>query len=164
MPKKQILLVEDVEAEAMLMRIALRKSGTPNDVILAEDGVEALELLLPDHFPSSREIIDLPSLVLLDLNLPRVSGFEVLKHVRSHEVTRTLPVVVLSSSVCEEDVRNCYLLGANSYIRKQVVFDDFVDSVDRLTFYWLCLNEAALPMTHPYPQDSKLTAQSKGGM
>ena len=132
-----ILLVEDnADDEALTLR-ALAKHRIGHRVIVARDGVEALDYLLGD---SAASLAQLPHLVLLDLKLPRIDGLEVLSRLRSDERTRLLPVVILTSSVEEEDVVKGYSFGANSYIRKPVDFAEFSEVVKRLGIYWLVLN------------------------
>ena len=131
---KMILLVEDdPDHEALTIR-ALKKSNIANDVQIARDGEEALSLLYGDK-PFW------PQVVLLDLKLPKVEGLEVLRRIRETESTRTLPVVVLTSSDEERDVVRSYSLGVNSYIRKPVNFTDFAEATRQLGMYWLVLNE-----------------------
>ena len=139
MGRKLILLVEDNVAEAALLHIALREHGVTADVRTAQDGAEALEILSSADGNGNA----LPSIVFLDLKMPKVSGLEVLKSVRSQEWTRTLPIVILSASLRAEDVRDAYLLGANSYIRKPVNFDEFSQAIKQILSYWLGLNEPA---------------------
>ena len=128
------------------MCVALRKNGVTADVTRAQDGAEALDILLfADENGNA-----LPSVVFLDLNLPKVSGLEVLKHIRSQDSVRMLPVVVVSSSAREEDVRNAYRLGANSYVKKPVNFEEFSGAVKQLTSYWLGLNEP-VPESQVHP-------------
>jgi two-component system response regulator len=142
MSGKTILLVEDNPDDVALTLRAFKKNNIANDVVVARDGVEALDILLsPDAGGSS----EAPSLVLLDLKLPRVDGLEVLRRIRADERTRLLPVVILTSSREEQDLVSGYALGANSYIRKPVDFDQFVEAVRQLGLYWLVLNEAAPP-------------------
>ena len=133
---KTILLVEDNADDEKLTLRAMRQSDIPNIVVVARDGVEALEYILKHSVDSNR----LPSLILLDLKLPKVSGLEVLEKLRSDSRTQTLPIVVLSSSDEERDIEQSYLLGANSYIRKPVDFEEFIDSVRQLGQYWLTIN------------------------
>ena len=133
---KTILLVEDNEDDEKLTLRAMRLSEIPNIVIVARDGAEAIEYIETHADYPSR----LPSLVLLDLKLPKLSGLEVLARVRSNSSTQTLPVVVLTSSDEESDIQQSYMLGANSYIRKPVDFDEFIDSVRQLGQYWLTIN------------------------
>ena len=139
--ERTILLVEDNPDDEALTLRALRKANVMNRVVVAHDGVEALDYLLgagpgPAGTPNA-----LPQLVLLDLKLPRVDGLEVLKRVRAHERTRLLPVVILTSSNEEEDRLAGYSLGANSYVRKPVDFGQFTEAVRQLGLYWLLLNQ-----------------------
>jgi len=133
---KTILLVEDNADDEKLTLRAMRHSDIPNIVVVARDGAEALDYI----FGQSHEYGRMPSLVLLDLKLPKVSGLEVLERLRADHRTRTLPVVVLTSSDEERDIYQSYMLGANSYIRKPVDFDQFMDSVRQLGQYWLTIN------------------------
>lgn len=139
--EKVILLVEDNPDDVMLTRRAFRKCHIPLRIDVAEDGVEALDYLFcagkwVDRCPDTD-----PQVMLLDLKLPRISGLEVLKKVRSEPRTRHLPVVILTSSKEEEDIYRGYDLGANSYIRKPVDFESFVQAIGQLGIYWLELNE-----------------------
>lgn len=135
MSRGVILLVEDNEDDVALTRRAFKKNHITNELVVARDGVEALDYLF------SREPEGLPAVVLLDLKLPRVDGTEVLRRLRADPRTALLRVVVLTSSKEEQDVFQCYNLGANSYIRKPVDFDEFVHAVGQLGLYWLLLNE-----------------------
>jgi two-component system response regulator len=129
-----IALIEDnADDEALTMR-ALKKHGIANDIVVLRDGVEALEFLLAPSQP-------LPHLVLLDLNLPRINGLEVLQRLRSDPRTALLPVVILTSSNEERDLMEGYRLGANSYVRKPVDFLQFSEAVHQLGLYWLVLNQ-----------------------
>ncbi|MHB8635526.1 MAG: response regulator [Fimbriimonadaceae bacterium] len=132
---KQILLIEDNPDDQQLTIRAMRLSEVPNSVTVARDGVEALRAL-GDAAASKR----LPDLVLLDLKLPKLSGLEVLARIRAEVATRALPVVVLTSSDEDRDIVESYNLGANSYIRKPVDFDEFLDAVHQLGLYWLSMN------------------------
>lgn len=132
-----LLLVEDNPDDVELIRRAFRRVRLPSAIHVARDGVEALELLF-DGRGETRRV--LPRVVLLDLKLPRVSGLEVLSRIRSDERTRRLPVVVLTSSREEPDVRKAYELGANSYVVKPVEFERFVETVGNVGLYWLALN------------------------
>jgi two-component system, response regulator len=143
----EILLVEDNPDDVELTLRAFRKSHVANEVVVARDGVEALEYLFATGRYADRDPDALPQVVLLDLNLPRVDGLEVLQRVRSHPKTKLLPVVILTSSTEERDLVNGYSLGANSYVRKPVDFEQFADSVRQLGLYWLLLNQRA-PATH----------------
>jgi CheY-like chemotaxis protein len=136
MKDKFLLLVEDNPDDVDLTIRALKKANILNEIRVAEDGAEALEILLGISSPET-----LPSVVLLDLKLPRVDGLEVLKRIRADERTKFLPVVILTSSTEEEDIINGYKLGANSYIRKPVKFEEFSDAVAQLGLYWMLLNE-----------------------
>jgi len=141
MRDKAILLVEDNPDDELLALRALRKNGIAGDVVVAHDGVEALDYLFATGDHAGRDASELPRLILLDLNLPRLDGLEVLRRLRSDERTRLLPVVILSSSGEQRDVREGYGLGANSYVRKPVNFEQFVRAVEQLKSYWLVLNE-----------------------
>ena len=142
MKGKIILLVEDNPDDELLALRALRKNGVVNEIVVAHDGVEALDYLFATGDYSGRDIEDTPQLVLLDLKLPRVDGLEVLRRLRSDERTRLLPVVILTSSKERQDMLDGYGLGANSYVRKPVNFELFVEAVEQLKLYWLVLNEA----------------------
>jgi two-component system, response regulator len=132
-----ILLVEDNQDDIDLTLMAFRKNNIQNEVLVAKTGERALELL---HGQGS-EKNTLPSVVLMDINMPGMSGLEALKHIRSHPRTRALPVVILTSSKEEQDIIDGYGSGANSYIRKPVNFNEFVEAVKQLGMYWLLLNE-----------------------
>lgn len=138
---KTILLVEDNPDDEELARIALEESRIANEVAIARDGAEALARLYPEEGDGSAVMDPLPAVILLDLKLPKVDGTEVLRRIRADERTRLLPVVVLTSSAEEEDILNSYGLGANSYMRKPVDFDQFHDMVKQFGMYWLLLNE-----------------------
>lgn len=141
MKPKMILLVEDNPSDVELTRRAFLKSRIANELVVAEDGQEVLDVL----FGAGAEARELPALVLLDLKLPRVDGLEVLRRIRADERTRRLPVVVLTTSREEQDLARSYDLGVNSYIRKPVDFNQFVESVGHLGLYWLVLNEPPPP-------------------
>jgi two-component system response regulator len=143
MSDKVILLVEDNPDDEALTLRALKKNNIQNDVVIARDGVEALDYLFGTGQYAGRDVSQLPSVVLLDLKLPKIDGLEVLEKVRANEVTKFLPVVILTSSKEEQDLINGYKLGANSYIRKPVDFSQFMEAVRQLGLYWLLLNEAA---------------------
>jgi two-component system response regulator len=142
MRNKAILLVEDNPDDELLALRALRKNGVAGDVVVARDGVEALDYLFATGEHAGRDASLVPRLILLDLNLPKISGLEVLGRLRSDERTRLLPVVILSSSGEQRDMLDGYSLGANSYVRKPVNFEQFVRAVEQLKLYWLVLNEA----------------------
>jgi two-component system response regulator len=141
MRSKIILLVEDDPDDEALTLRALRESKISNTVVVVRDGADALDYLLGTGGYAGRNARDLPQLILLDLKLPRVDGLEVLRRLRAAERTRLLPVVILTSSNEEKDVIRSYANGANSYIRKPVDFEQFVEAVRQLGLYWLVLNE-----------------------
>jgi CheY-like chemotaxis protein len=140
---RAILLVEDNPDDEALTLRALRKNHIKNDVVVAHDGAEALDYLLGTGMHSGRDISVTPQVVLLDLNLPKINGLEVLQRLRRDARTRLLPVVILTSSNEEQDRISSYDLGANSYVRKPVDFGEFVDAVRQLGLYWLILNQPA---------------------
>ena len=145
MNSKIILLVEDDPSDVELTQRALEKSHIANEVVVAEDGKEALDYRFGAGVYAGRDVTQIPALVLLDLKLPRVDGLEVLRRLRADELTRRLPVVILTSSKEEEDVAHSYDLGANSYIRKPVDFAQFAQAILQLGMYWLVLNESPPP-------------------
>lgn len=138
-----ILLVEDNPRDEALTLRALKKNNIGNEVVVARDGVEALDFLLCTGKYADRDPNIKVQLVLLDLKLPKVDGHEVLQRMRADKRTKLLPVVIFTSSSEEEDVIKSYELGANSYIRKPIEFEDFLDATKRLGMYWLVLNEKA---------------------
>ena len=142
MYEKVILLVEDNPDDIALTLRAFKKSSILNKVITIEDGQEALEYFLCKGRYEAKDPQDLPSVVLLDINLPKINGFEVLKAIRDNRPTKLLPVVILTSSKEELDIKNGYSLGANSYIRKPVDFNKFFEAVQTLGLYWLLINES----------------------
>ena len=133
-----ILLVEDNPDDVELTLHALKGNGVQNPVVVAKNGVEALEHLFGKEGGQPAE---LPIIILLDLNLPKLSGIEVLKRIRAHGRTRLLPVIVLTSSKEEADLVESYQFGANSYVRKPVDFEEFHKAARQLSMYWLMLNE-----------------------
>jgi len=141
MKDKEILLVEDNPDDEALTLRAFRKSNVLNEVVIARDGVEALEYLFGTGVHAGRDPRHTPAAVLLDLKLPRADGLEVLRRIRSDPRTKLTPVIILTSSREEQDVIRGYDLGANSYIRKPVDFEQFNDCVRQLGLYWLLLNE-----------------------
>ena len=143
MSDKVIFLVEDNPDDEALTLRALKKNNIANQVIVARDGVEALDFLLGRGESDWGDLNSLPQVVLLDLKLPKVDGLEVLRQLRANERTKFLPVVILTSSNEEQDVLRGYGLGANSYVRKPVDFNQFIEAVRELGLYWLVLNEEA---------------------
>ena len=135
-----ILLVEDNLDDVELTRLAFAEAGAPHRLHVLSDGADAVDYLLRRGRHAAREAADLPALVLLDLNLPRLDGREVLQAIRADDATRCLPVVVLTTSVEPSDVDRAYVLGANSYIQKPVEFDRFVEVVRQVGRYWLGIN------------------------
>ena len=142
-----ILLVEDNSDDEALTLRALRKNNISNQVVVARDGVEALDYLFSRGAYAGRELSGMPVVVLLDLKLPRLDGLEVLRSLRADERTRLVPVVVLTSSREQQDQIDSYSRGANSYVRKPVDFLEFTEAVRQLGLYWLLLNEPP-PMMH----------------
>ena len=142
MDDKIILLVEDNPDDVTLTERALKKSHILNKLVVAKDGVEALDYLFGTGIWAGRDVNNMPEVVLLDLKLPKIDGLEVLQRIRVDNRTKLLPVVILTSSKEEKDLIAGYTLGANSYIRKPVNFNQFVDAVRQLGLYWLVLNEA----------------------
>ena len=138
---QSILLVEDNPNDVELTLLALQKNNVTNRVDVVRDGAEALEYLFTTGAYASRDPRQLPQLVLLDLRLPKLDGMEVLERIRANPRTRRLPVVILTSSNEEADLARCYDTGANSYIRKPVDFEHFIEAVKQLGMYWLILNE-----------------------
>jgi DNA-binding response OmpR family regulator len=141
MDNKIILLVEDNPDDEALTLRALKKNNISNQVIVARDGAEALDYLFGAGQYSGRDANLTPQVVLLDLKLPKVEGLEVLRRLRANESTKLLPVVILTSSNEEQDRINGYDSGANSYVRKPVDFNQFIEAVRQLGLYWLILNE-----------------------
>ncbi len=144
MNNKIILLVEDNPDDELLTLDALAANHISNKVVVAHNGVEALDYLFGTGAYVGRDVRDLPTVVLLDLKLPKVDGLEVLRQIRANENTRLLPVVILTSSIEDEDRLKGYTLGANSYVRKPVNFDEFVKAAGQLGLYWILLNEPPL--------------------
>ena len=142
MKTKSILLIEDNPDDVQLTLRALKKSKIMNEVVVAQDGVEALDYLFGTGKYAGRDADEKPQVVLLDLKMPKMDGLEVLQRIRNDERTRVLPVVVLTTSSEDRDRVESYKLGANSYIRKPVDFNQFAHAVQQLGLYWLVLNEA----------------------
>ncbi|HXH10951.1 MAG TPA: response regulator [Alphaproteobacteria bacterium] len=141
MANKSIMLVEDNPDDEALTLRALKRNNIRNEVVIARDGVEALDYLFGTGTHAQRDISVKPVVILLDLKLPKVDGLEVLRRLRADERTRCIPVVILTSSKEEQDLINSYSFGCNSYIRKPVDFVQFVEAVRQLGLYWLVLNE-----------------------
>ena len=138
---KKILLVEDNPSDTELTLRAFERQKIGNEIIVAEDGREALDYLFGTGKYSGRDTSEQPTVILLDLNLPLIDGKEVLRQIRSNELTRHLPVVILTSSKEEQDLTKSYDLGVNSYIRKPVDFNQFSEAIRQLGLYWLVINE-----------------------
>jgi CheY-like chemotaxis protein len=133
--------VEDNPSDVELTRRAFEKRHISNSLMVAEDGKEALDYLFAEGAHAGRDVTDLPTVVLLDLKLPKLDGLEVLRRIRADPRTKRLPVVILTSSSQEQDLAASYDLGANSYIRKPVDFAQFAEAIEQLGLYWLVLNE-----------------------
>lgn len=142
MKNNKILLVEDSPDDQELIRMAFEEGHVANEIIVMNDGAQALEYLFCTGPHADRDITDLPVVILLDLKLPKVGGLEVLQKLRADPRTSMIPVVILTSSDEESDVIASYRSGVNSYVRKPVDFNQFTEAVKRLQFYWLILNEA----------------------
>jgi len=142
MNEKIILLVEDNPDDVTLTLRALKKNNILNEVVVAKDGVEALDYLFGAGIYTGRDTSVMPVVTLLDLKLPKLDGMEVLKRVRGNEKTKLIPIVILTSSKEENDLINGYSLGANSYIRKPVDFEQFSEAIRELGLYWIVLNES----------------------
>lgn len=147
---KIILLVEDNPDDEALTLRALERNNIKNEVVVVHDGAEALDYLFGTGSYAGRDLTAMPQVTLLDLKLPKVDGLEVLRQLRANELTRLLPVVILTSSNEEQDRVNGYGLGANSYVRKPIDFGQFIDAVRQLGLYWLILNEPA-----PVPKETE---------
>jgi two-component system response regulator len=132
-----IMLIEDDEDDVTLTLRALQNNEIPNEVVVAADGEQALALLFPPAGPRTL----FPALILLDINIPKVGGLEVLRTIRADALSRTVPVVMLTTSNEERDILESYELGANSYVRKPVAFGDFVEATRLMGLYWLRVNE-----------------------
>jgi two-component system response regulator len=141
MDNKIILLVEDTPDDVELTLRAFKQNNISNKVVVTKDGVEALDYLFGKGLYAGRDVKDMPVIALLDLKLPKIGGLEVLKTIRQNELTKLMPVVILTSSTQEEDVANGYKLGANSYVRKPVDFKEFAEAIKSLGLYWLIWNE-----------------------
>jgi CheY-like chemotaxis protein len=143
MKNNTILVVEDNPRDEALTLRALKKNNVANDVVVARDGVEALDYLFGTGSYAGRDVSEIPEIVLLDLKLPKMDGLQVLAKLRADRRTRFIPVVVFTSSSEQEDMIKSYDLGANSYVRKPVDFEQFSEATKQLGMYWLLLNESA---------------------
>jgi two-component system response regulator len=144
MDGRRLLLVEDNRDDEALIRRALRKADLVPLIVVAHDGAQAIEYLQGKKFraPATMQEVALPDVILLDLNLPKLSGFDVLRRIRGDPRTRLLPVIILTSSREERDIISSYELGASSYIRKPMTSEQFIDAIRQLGLYWLRLNES----------------------
>ncbi|MDI6644045.1 MAG: response regulator [Methanobacteriaceae archaeon] len=140
MDEIDILLVEDNPTDAELTMRALKRKNLVNKLVWVKDGAEALDLIFAKGEYSNRNVENLPRLILLDLRMPKVDGLEVLQTIKADERTRKIPVVVLTSSKEDRDIVESYELGVNSYVSKPVEFDEFIDAVSTLGFYWMLIN------------------------
>lgn len=138
---KTILLIEDNPDDRELMRLAFARSQVRHNLAMVSDGFEALEYLLAEGRYSDRPATELPALILLDLNLPRIDGIEVLRRIRDHPQTQLLPVVIMSSSNEPQDIIDSYINGCNSYIRKPIHFTQLQNFVTEISTYWLTMNQ-----------------------
>jgi two-component system, response regulator len=145
MSYKMILLVEDNPDDEALTLRALNKNKVANKIVVVRDGAEALDYLFASGPYADRDPLELPQVILLDLKLPKIDGLEVLRRLRSDPRTHMLPVVILTSSKEEQDLIQAYSSGANSYVRKPVDFNQFVEAIGQLGLYWLVLNETPPP-------------------
>ena len=141
MSEKSILLIEDDPDDETLIKRELRRNNVANRIAVVRDGAEALDYLFCTGSYADRDPDDLPTVVILDLKLPKIDGLEVLRQIRAEKRTRILPVVVMTSSDAERDIAESYNRGANSYVRKPVNFDQFREAVRQLQLYWLVTNE-----------------------
>lgn len=145
MSDKFIFLVEDNPDDEELTLRAFKKGHVSNPIIVARDGVEALDFMFGNGKFSGRDLSDMPQIVLLDLKLPKINGLEVLQRLRANPSTKFVPVIIFTSSSEEEDIVSSYQFGANSYIRKPVDFQGFADAVHQLGLYWMVLNQTPSP-------------------
>jgi len=143
--QRKILIVEDNPTDEALLLRALEKAGIKNPLVTAKDGLEAVQYLFAQGRYEFRDPADVPAVVLIDLNLPKIDGLEVLRRMRSDYRTKLIPVAIFTSSLEEQDLINGYSLGANSYVRKPIEFSQFSKVVAQLVTYWTTLNEAPPP-------------------
>jgi len=144
----EILLVEDNPTDAELTMRALKRKNLINKLVWVKDGAEALDFLFAKGEYSDRNVDDLPKLILLDLRMPKVDGLEVLHEIKANERTKRIPVVVLTSSQEDRDIVESYKLGVNSYVSKPVEFDEFIDAVSTMGFYWILINKPPSEVPH----------------
>jgi two-component system response regulator len=137
----EILLVEDCESDAEMTILALKKNNILNKLIHLRDGAVALDFIFAEGIYSTRKIENKPKVILLDLKMPKVNGIEVLQKIRGDERTKTIPVVVLTSSKEDPDIKKCYDLGVNSYVVKPVEFDEFQKAISNLGLFWMIVNQ-----------------------
>lgn len=141
MKNNVVLFVEDNKRDEMLALRAFKKGNFANEIVVAHNGVEALDYIFGTGEYAGRDTTMLPQMILLDLKMPKMDGIQVLARLRADERTKTLPIVVFTSSSEQEDIIKSYELGANSYVRKPVDFEQFAEATLQLGMYWLCLNE-----------------------
>jgi CheY-like chemotaxis protein len=141
MEQKYILLVEDNPDDVELTLLAFKKYNIKNDLVVIQNGAEALDYLFAEGAYAGRDLSNMPTVILLDLKLPKIDGLEVLRRIRADERTKLLPVVILTSSKEEQDLINGYKFGANSYVRKPIDFAQFTEAARQLGLYWMILNE-----------------------
>jgi|NGEPerStandDraft_6_1074524.scaffolds.fasta_scaffold127634_1 two-component system response regulator len=144
----EILLVEDNPTDAELTMRALKRKNLINKLVWVKDGAEALDFLFAKGEYSDRNVDDLPKLILLDLRMPKVDGLEVLHEIKADARTKRIPVVVLTSSQEDRDIVESYKLGVNSYVSKPVEFDEFIDAVSTMGFYWILINKPPSEVLH----------------
>ncbi len=137
----EILLVEDNPSDAELTMRALKRKNMINKLVWVKDGAEALDFIFAKGVYSDRNMEDVPKLILLDLRMPKVDGLEVLHRIKENDLTKKIPVVILTSSSEDRDIVESYKLGVNSYVSKPVEFDEFIDAVSTLGFYWILINK-----------------------
>lgn len=142
--KVQILLVEDSSSDAEMTINALKENNLANKLFHVKDGAAALDFIFAEGIYSERTIEDKPKIILLDIKMPKVSGIEVLQKIRSDERTKTIPVVILTSSKEDPDIKKCYDLGVNSYVVKPLEFDEFQKAISNLGLYWMIVNQQPL--------------------
>jgi two-component system response regulator len=137
----ELLLVEDNDGDAEMTIRALKKNNLANKIVRLKDGAEALDFIFAEGAYANRKVENGPKVILLDLKMPKVNGIEVLQRVKSDPRTKTIPVVVLTSSQEDPDIKECYRLGVNSYVVKPVQFDAFVKAISELGVYWMLVNQ-----------------------